>query len=141
MMGIIIGIHILVCFLLIAIVLVQAGRGGGLVEGFSGVESVFGSKTNSFLTRTTTILAVMFFLSCISLAFFSIRQGRSLMKGFSPGQAKTAEPAKAQLPQSAPPVAVEKNIPEPAAPPAAPVSETAQLPQTTQSESLATQAK
>jgi preprotein translocase subunit SecG len=79
MMGLVIFIHVVVCILLVSIVLIQAGRGGGLVEGFSGVESMFGTKTNALLTRTTTVLAVIFFLTCLSLAFLSIRQGRSLM--------------------------------------------------------------
>lgn len=80
-MGLIIAIHVIVCALLIGIILIQAGRGGGLVEGFSGVESMFGTKTNTFLTRTTTVLSILFFLTCLSLALLSIRQSRSLMKG------------------------------------------------------------
>jgi len=77
----IIIMHMLICFLLIGIILIQAGRGGGLVENLSSVESMFGTKTNSFLTRTTTILSVMFFLTCLSLALLSAKQSRSLMKG------------------------------------------------------------
>jgi len=80
MTGLIIAIHLIVCALLIAIILIQAGRGGGLVESFSSVESMFGPKTNTFLTRATTILAIIFFLTCISLAFLSARQSRSLMR-------------------------------------------------------------
>jgi preprotein translocase subunit SecG len=80
MMGIIIGIHVAACALLIVVILIQAGRGGGLVEGFSGVESMFGTKTNLFLTRTTTALAALFFVTCVSLALLSARQSRSLMR-------------------------------------------------------------
>lgn len=79
-MGLIIAIHVIICALLIGIILIQAGRGGGLVEGFSGVESMFGTKTSAFLTRTTTILSTIFFLTCVSLAVLSARQSRSLMK-------------------------------------------------------------
>jgi preprotein translocase subunit SecG len=81
MMSFIIAIHVIACILLICIILVQAGRGGGLVENFSGVESMFGTKTNAFLTRTTTVLSVLFFFTCLSLAFFSAKQSRSLMQG------------------------------------------------------------
>lgn len=70
----------IVCFLLIGLILVQAGRGGGLVDSFSSVESMFGTKTNAFLTRTTTILSVFFFITCLSLALLSAKQSRSLMK-------------------------------------------------------------
>ena len=79
MMTFILVLHAIICALLIGMILVQAGRGGGLVQGFSGVESMFGTRTNTFLTRTTTVLAVMFFITCLSLAFLSARQGKSLL--------------------------------------------------------------
>lgn len=79
-MGFLIAIHVIVCVLLIIIILIQAGRGGGLVEGFSGVESMFGPKTNAFLTRATAILSSLFLITCISLALLSVKQSRSLMR-------------------------------------------------------------
>jgi len=87
-MGILIALHVLICILLIALVLIQSGRGGGLVENFSGVESIFGSKTNAFMTRTTTVLSILFFLTCLTLALLSVKQSRSLMR-----QLKTQAPA------------------------------------------------
>ncbi|MDD5653984.1 MAG: preprotein translocase subunit SecG [Candidatus Omnitrophica bacterium] len=84
MMGLIIFVHATVCVLLIIIILIQAGRGGGLVEGFSSVESMFGPKTNAFLTRATAVLSVMFFCTCLLLAFLSARQSRSLMRNVTP---------------------------------------------------------
>lgn len=80
MFNFIIVIHAVVCTLLIAIILIQRGHGGGLVEGFSDVESMFGTKTNTFLSRFTTILATLFLFSCLFLAFLSARQSRSLME-------------------------------------------------------------
>jgi preprotein translocase subunit SecG len=85
-MGLIIVIHAIICALLIIIILIQRGRGGGLVESFSGVESMFGTKTNTFLTRTTTILSILFFLTCLSLALLSARQSRSLMRQVNPAK-------------------------------------------------------
>jgi len=80
MIGFIIVIHIIVCALLIMMILIQRGRGSGLVESFSGVESMFGTKTSAFLARTTTVLSILFFLTCLSLAILSARQSRSLMQ-------------------------------------------------------------
>jgi preprotein translocase subunit SecG len=54
------------------------------VESFQGVESMFGTKTNSFLARTTTILSILFFITCLSLAVLSVRQSRSLLKNVRP---------------------------------------------------------
>ena len=73
-------IHVLAAVLLIVVVLIQRGRGGGLVESFSGVESMFGTKTNVFLTRATAILATVFLITSISLAVMAARQSRSLIQ-------------------------------------------------------------
>ena len=95
MIGLLIAIHVTACALLIIIILIQTGRGGGLVESLSNVESMFGTKTSLFLTRATGILAVLFFLSCISLAFLSARQSKSLLSGITikPAQTTQQEPA------------------------------------------------
>lgn len=95
-MGLVIAIHIIICTLLIIIILIQAGRGGGLVESFSGVESMFGPRTSAFLTRATTILSTLFFITCVGLAFLSARQSKSLMQNIKiPIQQNTA-PIKAE---------------------------------------------
>lgn len=80
MIGLIIAMHVVACVLLIIIILIQSGRGAGLVESFSGIESMLGVKTNKFLTRTTSVLSVIFIFTCLTLAFFSAKQSRSLMK-------------------------------------------------------------
>ncbi|MBM3245563.1 MAG: preprotein translocase subunit SecG [Candidatus Omnitrophica bacterium] len=90
MMGILITLHLIVCILLMVIVLIQAGRGGGLVEGFSSVESMFGTKTSAFLTRTTAILSVLFFVTCLSLAVLSAHRGKSLMRQIAPQKTEQA---------------------------------------------------
>ncbi len=88
MTGLIIAVHVIVCILLIILILIQRGRGGGLVDTFSDVESMFGTKTNAFLTRTTTILSTIFFITCLSLALISARQSKSLLdKDTASGQA------------------------------------------------------
>ncbi|MFA4989878.1 MAG: preprotein translocase subunit SecG [Candidatus Omnitrophota bacterium] len=84
--------HVLVCLLLITLVLIQRGRGSGLVESFAGVESMFGTKTNTFLTRTTTVLSIIFFFTCLSLAIIAVRQSKSLLANVKPA-ATAAAPA------------------------------------------------
>lgn len=80
MMLFLIIIHVTACIILIGLVLIQRGRGAGLVESFAGVESMFGTKTSAFLTRTTTIMSIVFFITCLSLAVLSVRQSKSLMR-------------------------------------------------------------
>ena len=79
--GILLFIHIMVCIGLIFIVLIQSGRGGGLADSLSSAESIFGTKTNAFLTKTTTVFAVIFFATCLSLAFISKQRSKSLLDG------------------------------------------------------------
>lgn len=94
--GILIFSHIFVCIGLIIIVLVQAGRGGGLAESFSSAESIFGTKTNIFLTRATMLFAIIFLTTCLTLAFLSKQRSRSIMAGQKTDAQTTqkAQPAK-----------------------------------------------
>jgi len=80
MFGFLVVIHIIVSLLLITVILMQSGRGGGLTETFSGAESIFGTKTNSFMIRTTTVLAIIFLFTSISLALLSTQRSRSLIE-------------------------------------------------------------
>lgn len=96
MMLFLIIIHVISCIGLIGLVLIQRGRGSGLVESFSGVESMFGTKTSAFLTRTTTILSILFFATCLSLAVLSVRQSRSLMRDIKTEKAPETLPVKTE---------------------------------------------
>ena len=90
MTGLLVTIHVLACVVLIILVLIQRGRGAGLVESFAGVESMFGTKTSAFLTKTTTVMSVIFFITCLSLAVLSVKQSKSLMRNVK-AQAATAK--------------------------------------------------
>ena len=91
MMIFLIIIHVTACLVLIGLVLIQRGRGAGLVESFAGVESMFGTKTSVFLTRTTTIMSVVFFVTCLSLAVLSVKQSKSLMRNVRMTKPKAVE--------------------------------------------------
>ena len=78
-MGFILAIHVIVCVLLVIAILMQAGRGGGLTETFQSAESMFGTQTNAFMVRLTTILAVIFLCTSLLFAFRSSEVTQSLM--------------------------------------------------------------
>ncbi len=80
-------LHVTACVLLAIVILMQAGRGGGLTEQFSSAESVFGAKTSAVMVRITTVLATIFIVTSCTLAVFSARKEQSLM-----GQKKSAIP-------------------------------------------------
>jgi len=73
-------VHISAVVILIGLILVQRGRSSGLVEALGGVESIFGTKTSAFLVKATVFLAVLFFLTSISLAYLSKRRSTSLVE-------------------------------------------------------------
>jgi preprotein translocase subunit SecG len=94
-MSVVIAIHVVVCVVLITLILIQRGRGGGFIESFSGLESMFGTKTSAFLSKATSVLAIMFFFTCLLLAFLSLRESKSLMRGVKP---KSLIPAATTVP-------------------------------------------
>lgn len=127
-MTFLIVIHVIACIGLVALVLIQRGRGAGLVETFSGVESMFGTKTSVFLTRLTTILAVLFFISCLSLALLSVRQSRSLMRQVT--TEKEAEKTAVPPPAAEPAGAAQENSAKPQEQPQPPQPPPHEVPKT-----------
>ena len=83
-------LHVIVCFVLIGVILFQAGRGGGLSDtfGLSSTQTIFGAKANVFLRRATEVCAAIFLITCIVLGILTSRRGRSLirMNSVMPGQ-------------------------------------------------------
>ena len=71
----------LACLTLILVILLQVGRGHGLSGASfsqSGVQTVFGTKTADFLTKATSVMAIVFVITCISLDILQARKSRSL---------------------------------------------------------------
>ncbi|HEY5791592.1 MAG TPA: preprotein translocase subunit SecG [Gammaproteobacteria bacterium] len=67
-------IHVLIAISLVGLVLIQHGKGADMGAAFgSGASStVFGSRgAGSFLTRVTAILAALFFVTNLGLAFLA----------------------------------------------------------------------
>lgn len=80
--GLVIAIHIIACIILIVLILLQAGRGGGLSETFGGESSqtIFGTKVSVFLTRATVVAACLYLITCMVLGIMTSRRGRSLIR-------------------------------------------------------------
>ncbi len=77
-------VHILVAISLIAIILLQQGRGATAGAAFGGGASgtVFGAQGSaSFLSRTTSILALVFFSNCLLLAYLATQQATPVSIG------------------------------------------------------------
>jgi preprotein translocase subunit SecG len=92
-------LHVFVCIFLMLVVLLQAGRGGGIglaFGGSGGSQSVFGSSGGAnFLTKLTAVCAIVFFTNSLALAYMSSQSdSRRLQKiAEKKAQAKKAEDA------------------------------------------------
>lgn len=67
-------VHVLAAITLIALILLQQGKGADMGAAFgSGASStVFGSQGSaSFMTRATAVMATIFFVTSLSLAYFT----------------------------------------------------------------------
>jgi preprotein translocase subunit SecG len=97
-------IHILVSIVLIITVLLQAGKGASIGSTFGGTSSqaLFGtSGPTTFLSKITTVCAIIFMLTSLYLTFLTARKDTgSIMTGVptvkeAPAPAETApEPGK-----------------------------------------------
>jgi preprotein translocase subunit SecG len=76
-------VHIFACLFLILVVLLQQSKGGGLGGALgSGAAQVFGGKSSTnFMTRITGVMAAIFMMTSMSLAYLSSAGDRE-MKAF-----------------------------------------------------------
>ncbi len=91
-------IHVVVCFVLIGIILLQPGTGADLAGAFGGQgsQTAFGPRgTVNLLTKVTAWLAVTFAITAISLTVLVARRGagHSVLSGYQSAPAQHA-PAK-----------------------------------------------
>ena len=71
-------VHIIVCFFLIVVVLLQSGKAADLAGAFGGMgsQTAFGPRGSAtVLSKATTIAAVLFMLTSLSLSILYTRLG------------------------------------------------------------------
>jgi len=85
MYTVLIIIHVIASIFLIAVILLQAGRGGGLADSFGGsqMQNLFGTKSTTVLAKMTAGCAIMFIITCLSLAIISSHRSKSLIDKFA----------------------------------------------------------
>jgi preprotein translocase subunit SecG len=104
--SIIVVIHVLIALAIIGLVLLQHGKGADMGSGFGGGASgsLFGATGSAnFLSRTTAVLATLFFISSLGLAYLATNRpkegGGTVMD--RPVRTEPAKPA-AEAPKPAP---------------------------------------
>jgi len=125
MLNILVAVQMLAAIAMIGLILIQHGKGAdmGAAFGSGSAGSLFGaSGSANFLSRTTAVLAAVFFACTLLLAYFS--HGRQVGGDSLLERAPVTAPAPA-----APPPASQIPSGTPAAPaPQAPASNPAQIP-------------
>ena len=78
--NILLVVHLIVAVAIVILVLLQQGKGSEMGAAFGGgsSQSLFGARGSAnFLSRTTSILVTVFFISSMTLAYFYTRQSES----------------------------------------------------------------
>lgn len=108
--------HVVISVAIVALVLLQRGKGAeaGAAFGAGASGTVFGAKGSAnFLSRTTAVLATLFFVSSLTLAYLGGQEPetRSLLDELAPAseQAPAMEPLP-ELPVEEP--AVDDGLPD-----------------------------
>lgn len=71
-------VHVLICFFLVIVVLLQSGKAADLAGAFGGMgsQTAFGPRGSaSVLSKATTVAAALFMVTSLSLAIISTRTG------------------------------------------------------------------
>jgi preprotein translocase subunit SecG len=116
-------LHIICCLFLIAVVLLQQGKGQDLASAFggAGTQTAFGPRAGAtVLSRATTILAALFMVTSLMLAILA--PSSSILQSLPGAPAPTTSAAPAVLPT------VQPSVAPTVAPTASPTSPTAATP-------------
>jgi preprotein translocase subunit SecG len=110
-------LHVLVALAIIGLVLLQHGKGADMGSGFGGGSSgsLFGATGSAnFLSRTTAVLAAIFFALSLALAYTATRkpaaEGGGVIDVIRQREAEKPAPKAEEKPAAAP----EQNSAEPA---------------------------
>ncbi len=98
------AIHIIVCFFIIVVVLLQSGTSGDISAAFGGQgsQTAFGPRgAASALSKVTTWSAVAFMITSITLSVYASKRSgpTSILQGVKTQPAKTAPAPTTPAPQ------------------------------------------
>lgn len=131
-------IHVIVCFFLVVVVLLQSGKAADLAGAFGGMgsQTAFGPRGSATaLSRATTVAAALFMLTSLTLAILATRGASSTGSVLEKQKAAPTKSAPAKSgPATAPVVPIPQGsgqtntvpIPMPSAPTPAPAQAPAQ---------------
>jgi preprotein translocase subunit SecG len=110
--------HVVVALAIIGLVLLQHGKGADMGSGFGGgaSSSLFGATGSAnFLSRTTAVLATVFFILSLALAYVATKkptEGGGVMDAVRQQPAKEEKKAAAEESKPKPPAPQGKEVPQ-----------------------------
>ncbi|MBK8393808.1 MAG: preprotein translocase subunit SecG [Leptospiraceae bacterium] len=120
LIGTVLVFFVIACSLLILLVLVQAGKGGGLGGMMGGAsQTAFGSSSADVLTKATRVMAISFIVLSLMLSFLFAKK-EEVIEPIAPqseiipavDESKTVDPS-AKSAETAPAKSVVPSNPEP----------------------------
>ncbi|MBW0434187.1 preprotein translocase subunit SecG [Leptospira yasudae] len=93
--GVILTLFVFVSLFLVLLVMIQTGKGGGLLGGGSS-QSVFGSSTADVLTKATRVTAILFIILSLLLSFLFAKKEDKLMPETAPALTAPPEATKSE---------------------------------------------
>jgi preprotein translocase subunit SecG len=114
-------IHVFVCVFLILVILLQAGKGGGMGSslGGGGSQTVFGGRgAQTFLGKVTSVSAGIFMLTSLTLAYNSSKTRSVVDQHVGSVPALPGAPSAPPLPGDAAPMSAPASSQGPAGAPA-----------------------
>lgn len=107
-------VHVVICVFLVMVVLLQSGKAADIAGAFGGMgsQTTFGPRgAATALSKATTIAAVLFMVTSLSISVLQTRQGAGgagstvlerVQPATSPQPKQAAPPAPTQTPAPAP---------------------------------------
>ena len=108
-------LHVIICFFLVIVVLLQSGKAADLAGAFGGMgsQTAFGPRGSAtVLSKATTVAAALFMITSLTLAIAATRSsgvGTTVLEQHAPRTQPSAPalpkpaPVQGQQPSSAPP--------------------------------------
>ena len=126
---VLVTLHVLVCFVLVIVIMLQSGNAADLAGAFGGAgsQTAFGPRgAATFLSRATTWCAIVFMMTSLALSLKRAPEG-ALSTGSVLEQTQQSAPAPAK-PKPSTPIPTPQMPAQPAQRPATPPSQPQQKP-------------
>ncbi len=103
MFTVLVVIQVILAIFLIAIVMINVGKGSEVGAVFTGSQAIFGGAgPGTFLNKVTALLAVLFFANSLLLTYLSVQKTKVSVMEKAPPVTQSQPPKEKELPTPPP---------------------------------------